>query len=130
MLGTLFASTGTIMLTAGDEFGRTQRGNNNAYCQDNTTTWLDWANRDEALEDFVASLARDRASHLDLFASLPAHVEWLSLDARPLNGDDWESSSAVGFELRTMRNGVSFALGVDRLGKHVSIAFENRVAHH
>ena len=43
MLSTLFASRGTIMLTAGDEFGRTQHGNNNAYAQDNEITWLDWA---------------------------------------------------------------------------------------
>ena len=42
LLSTLFASRGTIMLTAGDEFGRTQNGNNNAYAQDNEVTWLDW----------------------------------------------------------------------------------------
>ena len=42
MLATLFASRGSIMLTAGDEFGRTQHGNNNAYAQDNAVTWLDW----------------------------------------------------------------------------------------
>ena len=42
LLATLFASRGTIMLTAGDEFGRSQRGNNNAYAQDNAITWLDW----------------------------------------------------------------------------------------
>ena len=42
LLATLFLSRGTPMLTAGDEFGRSQRGNNNAYAQDNETTWLDW----------------------------------------------------------------------------------------
>jgi hypothetical protein len=42
LLGTLFASTGTILLTAGDEFGRSQHGNNNAYAQDNETSWIDW----------------------------------------------------------------------------------------
>jgi glycogen operon protein len=46
LLATLFASRGAIMLTAGDEFGRTQKGNNNAYCQDNELTWLDWRGRD------------------------------------------------------------------------------------
>jgi glycogen operon protein len=45
LLATLFATRGTIMLTAGDEFGRTQDGNNNAYCQDNATVWLDWQDR-------------------------------------------------------------------------------------
>ena len=110
--------------------GGTQGGNNNAYCQDNATTWLDWANRDKALEDFVASLARERASHLDLFASFPEDAEWLSLEACPLTGDDWESASAVGFVLRTTCNGESFALGLIDWEEHVSIAFESRVAHH
>ncbi|TIV12604.1 MAG: glycogen debranching enzyme GlgX, partial [Mesorhizobium sp.] len=57
LLATLFASRGTIMLTAGDEFGRTQKGNNNAYAQDNAITWLDWGGRDQALERYAASLA-------------------------------------------------------------------------
>jgi glycogen operon protein len=57
LLGTLFASRGTIMLTAGDEFGRSQGGNNNAYAQDNPITWLDWEGRDRALEAYVARLA-------------------------------------------------------------------------
>ena len=52
LLATLFLSRGTIMLTAGDEFGRTQKGNNNAYAQDNELTWLDWAGRDQALEEY------------------------------------------------------------------------------
>jgi len=60
LLATLFASRGAIMLTAGDEFGRTQKGNNNAYCQDNETTWLDWRGRDRELETFVGSLAEMR----------------------------------------------------------------------
>src|SRR6185312_8882006 len=62
LLTTLFASRGTIMLTAGDEFGRTQKGNNNAYAQDNAISWLDWSKRDGALENFVARLAAFRAS--------------------------------------------------------------------
>jgi glycogen operon protein len=54
------ASRGTIMLTAGDEFGRTQHGNNNAYAQDNEITWLDWAGRDVELESYVCALAAIR----------------------------------------------------------------------
>jgi glycogen operon protein len=57
LLATLFLSRGTIMLTAGDEFGRTQRGNNNAYAQDNGLAWLDWENRDRELENYAAGLA-------------------------------------------------------------------------
>ena len=43
MLATLLFAHGTPMLLGGDEFGRTQRGNNNAYCQDNEISWLDWS---------------------------------------------------------------------------------------
>ncbi|CAM5576440.1 Glycogen operon protein GlgX [Streptomyces tendae] len=47
LLTTLLLSTGVPMLVAGDEMGRTQRGSNNAYCQDNETSWVDWSLRDD-----------------------------------------------------------------------------------
>jgi glycogen operon protein len=68
LLETLFLSRGTTMLTAGDEFGRSQRGNNNAYAQDNETTWLDWSNADLSLIDHVAELARFRRQHAPYLA--------------------------------------------------------------
>ena len=60
LLATLFMSRGAIMLSAGDEFGRTQNGNNNAYCQDNAITWLDWTNADQQLIEAVAELSKLR----------------------------------------------------------------------
>ena len=102
MLATLFVSRGTIMLTAGDEFGRTQGGNNNAYCQDNAITWLDWAGRDRALEDWTAMLARIRAAagldRLDFFVPPQAEsgapiVEWLGFDWQPMTDERWNESS-------------------------------------
>ena len=65
LLGTLLLSTGVPMLTAGDEFGRTQRGNNNAYCQDNEISWLDWqlADWQEDLLACVSELAAIRRAH-------------------------------------------------------------------
>jgi len=64
LLATVLFSHGTPMLLAGDEFGRTQRGNNNAYCQDNEISWLDWAQAQsphgEALTTYVARLLRIR----------------------------------------------------------------------
>ena len=68
LLATLFLSRGTIMLTAGDEFGRSQRGNNNAYAQDNETTWLDWNKADQDFIAHVAGLAKFRVSHAPYFA--------------------------------------------------------------
>jgi len=66
LLATLLLSLGVPMLLAGDEFGHTQRGNNNAYCQDNDISWLDWENirpQDEALREFVRTLVRLRRQH-------------------------------------------------------------------
>jgi len=62
-LTTLFLSQGVPMLVAGDEFGRTQRGNNNAYCQDNEISWLNWANADQNLQKFTQKLIALRKSH-------------------------------------------------------------------
>jgi isoamylase len=62
MLGTLLLSQGTPMMTAGDELGRTQQGNNNAYCQDNDISWVDWrlADTNQSLIRFVQKLTRLR----------------------------------------------------------------------
>lgn len=62
-LATLLLSHGTPMLLGGDEVGRTQNGNNNAYCQDNEVSWFDWAKADRELVDFVSFLTRFRKSH-------------------------------------------------------------------
>ena len=72
LLATLLCAQGTPMLLAGDEIGHSQRGNNNAYCQDNDTTWLDWRQADHALFACVRRL-------LALRATLPAlrQADWL-----------------------------------------------------
>ena len=57
MLATLFLSQGVPMLLGGDEFNRTQRGNNNAYCQDNEISWFDW-NHDDAAQDMIRFVRR------------------------------------------------------------------------
>lgn len=100
LLATLFASRGTAMLTAGDEFGRSQRGNNNAYAQDNDLTWLDWAGRDSALEDHVAALSALRRSLLGLrdirfFTGQPhggdglPDVAWMTETGLPMDEASW-----------------------------------------
>ena len=66
LLATLFVSRGTPMLAMGDELGRTQRGNNNGYAQDNALTWLDWSAADDALVAFVARLIDLRKRHAAL----------------------------------------------------------------
>ncbi len=63
LLATLLLSQGVPMILGGDEIGRTQRGNNNAYCQDNAISWFDWEHRDPDLQGFVARLIRLRRDH-------------------------------------------------------------------
>lgn len=62
-LTTLFLSQGVPMLVAGDEMGRTQQGNNNAYCQDNEISWLDWKQQDAELQEFTRQLIHLRREH-------------------------------------------------------------------
>ncbi len=62
-IATLFLSQGIPMLVAGDEFGRTQKGNNNAYCQDNEISWVDWKNLDDDLLTFTQKVIGLRKSH-------------------------------------------------------------------
>lgn len=63
LLATLLLARGTPMLLAGDEIGRSQDGNNNAYCQDNEISWVDWSKPDAELTEFVANLIRLRGIH-------------------------------------------------------------------
>ncbi|WP_051580823.1 glycogen debranching protein GlgX [Pseudonocardia acaciae] len=99
MLATLLLSTGTPMLTAGDERWRTQRGNNNAYCQDNATSWTSWAPdpEAEALTAFTARLLAlrfdPRAPDRQRFFS-PKDVVWWHPEGRPLVEDDWHDWDA------------------------------------
>ena len=100
LLASLFCAQGTPQLLAGDEIGHSQHGNNNVYCQDNATTWLDWAGADPDLTAFVAGLAALRQRHPGLrhahwFRGEPGagspwpDIAWLRADGQPMHGDDW-----------------------------------------
>ncbi|KQT88521.1 glycogen debranching protein [Aurantimonas sp. Leaf443] len=100
LLASLFVARGNILLTAGDELGRSQGGNNNAYAQDNETSWIDWRHADLELAAFVGRLSRLRREHPALSAdafltgrpkgrqTLP-DVQWLREDGAPLGEADW-----------------------------------------
>ena len=106
LLATLFVSRGTPMLTAGDEFGRTQGGNNNAYAQDNPTTWLDWEGADHDLTAFAGRLMALRKTHRSLAAdsfltgkpldnsSIPDAV-WLRPKSGEMTEADWINGGRV-----------------------------------
>jgi isoamylase len=106
-LATLFCSQGVPMLLGGDELGRTQRGNNNAYCQDNEVSWVDWGMAQNAagLLDFTRALAALRREHT-VFRRRRffrgeragdghlADIAWLTPSGRVMGDDDWNTPSA------------------------------------
>ncbi|MEO7058059.1 MAG: glycogen debranching enzyme GlgX, partial [Caldimonas sp.] len=106
-LATLFLSQGVPMLVSGDELSRTQGGNNNAYCQDNEISWLDWTMTDEktALLGFVRRMIDLRRSHptfrrRDFFAGRALHggdlkdLRWLKADGHEMSDEEWEHEHA------------------------------------
>jgi len=103
LLSTLFSTRGTLMLTAGDEGGRSQRGNNNAYCQDNAITWLDWPALDERLIAHTAFLSglRKRFSVFQQtqFFTGNGDVEWLSDKGSAMTVAEWQTPSLTTFAM-------------------------------
>ena len=100
LMAVLLLSQGTPMLLAGDEIGHTQRGNNNAYCQDNDITWLDWDRADGAMTAFVARLLalRREAAPLRSTQWWPAEpapgttaLRWLAPEGDAMRNEDWQA---------------------------------------
>jgi isoamylase len=103
LLTTLLLSQGVPMLLHGDEIGRSQGGNNNAYCQDNELTWMDWKNVDDSLLAFTRQLLDIRARHpvfrrrrfftgTDAPDGLP-DIAWLASGGMLMDSDDWSHDS-------------------------------------
>ncbi|MFB9835511.1 glycogen debranching protein GlgX [Actinoallomurus acaciae] len=99
LLTTLLLSQGVPMISHGDELGRTQRGNNNAYCQDNELSWVDWTDRPEngALREFVRRLTTLRRDH-PVFRRrrFPSedNVQWFTPEGLPMTDPDWRTGYA------------------------------------
>jgi isoamylase len=126
-LATLLLSQGVPMLLAGDELGRTQQGNNNAYCQDNELSWLDWTPSvaKSALLDFVRRLVALRRAHpafrrRDFFQGRPLYgggakdILWLKPDGAELSQEEWEREFARCLGVYLAGSGVD---DVDRRGQ-------------
>lgn len=102
LLMSLLLANGTPMLLAGDEFGNTQYGNNNAYCQDNEITWLKWANFNEelfeltkqtiALRKQIGSLNRDQWWSAE-------NVQWLNIAGEPMTVEDWQNQQTKALQI-------------------------------
>jgi glycogen operon protein len=104
-LATLMLSQGVPMLLGGDEIGRTQRGNNNAYCQDNEISWYDWSSVDESLLQFTRRLIRLRQRHPVFcrrrwFQGRAIHgtgvsdIGWFTPGGAEMSEQDWQAGFA------------------------------------
>jgi isoamylase len=134
-MATLLLSIGVPMIGHGDELGRTQRGNNNAYCQDSELTWIDWDNVDETMLEFtravIAFRAKNRAFlrrrfltgrvvHPDGNNQVP-DVAWFAPDGRLMTGGDW--SKDLNRAVSMFLNGESIRERGPRGERHVGSSF-------
>ncbi|WP_285728297.1 glycogen debranching protein GlgX [Psychromicrobium xiongbiense] len=135
-IATMLLSQGVPMLAHGDELGRTQHGNNNAYCQDSELTWVHWDQADTPLIEFTAALSALRRDHPTFrrsrfFDGKPADprthprgpedglpdIVWLDLDGTPMTAEDW--GNGFGRTIGVFLNGQAIA-GVDERGHRIT----------
>ncbi|MBI4969929.1 MAG: glycogen debranching protein GlgX [Rhodospirillales bacterium] len=112
LMATLVLSQGVPMILAGDEMGHSQQGNNNAYCQDNELSWIDWESLDEEMLTFTRALIRLRAEHPvfrrpRFFKGQPIEgagirdIAWITPEGREMGAGDWmvPFARSLGFVL-------------------------------
>jgi glycogen operon protein len=105
MLATLMLSSGVPLLLGGDELGRTQQGNNNAYCQDNEISWVDWSRADTQLLDFARRLVAFRTAHpvfrrrRFLAEAEASELRWFTPGGAEMTARDWPAASAPAIAL-------------------------------
>jgi isoamylase len=117
MLTTLFLSQGVPMLVAGDEFGRSQKGNNNAYCQDNEISWLDWENANQKLLEFTKGIIQFCKEH-------PTFRRRRWFQGRPIKGSSvhdimWFLPEGTQMSDENWEHGFAKSLGVYLDGKGI-----------
>jgi glycogen operon protein len=109
-IANLILSQGVPMLLGGDEIGRTQRGNNNGYCQDSAISWFDWEHTDEALLEFTRRLIAFRKEH-------PVFRKRRWFEGRPIHGSDvhdigWFTAAGTEMSEEDWNTGFAKSLGV------------------
>ena len=116
MMATLLLSQGVPMIRHGDEFGQTQQGNNNAYCQDDELSWLDWQNGDDDFLEFCEDVVNFRRTHAvfrrrrffegePIFGDL-ADIAWFRPDGAEMTDEDWGASFAKSLSVFLNGNGL------------------------
>jgi glycogen operon protein len=131
-LATVLLSAGVPMILGGDEIGRTQCGNNNAYCQDNEISWFDWERTDEELREFTKKLVRLRRAEPALRPDWyrqspevggPSTVRILTAAGNGFEDEDWEDPEAKAIAFVLAQDGSdAFALLLNAAGNGVDFA--------
>jgi glycogen operon protein len=130
-LATLLLSQGVPMISHGDELGRTQRGNNNVYCQDNETSWINWAQADADLMEFTREVSALRAAHpvfrrRRFFSGRPVRqrggdglpdIAWFAPDGSEMSDEDWETAFAKSVAVYLNGQGIPY---LDDRGQRVT----------
>jgi len=132
LLSTLLLAQGTPMLLAGDEFARTQKGNNNAYCQDNEISWLDWnrSDRGKALIRFTQKLTALRAQYPVLHRSRfmtgdynealkVKDVTWINANGAEITAEEWDDNGMHCFGM--LMDGRAQSTGIRQPGQDASL---------
>jgi glycogen operon protein len=140
-LVTLFLSQGIPMLVAGDEMGRTQRGNNNAYCQDNEISWINWKDRDKELILFTRRLIHFYKHHSSFtrkrwFKGIPVNesnlpdIAWFLPDGSIMSEENWklDFAKSLGVYLNGLALRMKGEQGEDIMDDSFYIIFN--AAHH
>ena len=118
LLATTLLAQGTPMLCAGDEIGKTQNGNNNAYCQDNDTSWLDWSGADQMLVQFVAKVLKIRKD-LGALASgqwFDQTLQWYEPDGSEIPVGAWDRLDQPAFYCAVRK---TFVMGFNPTANHL-----------
>ncbi|HXS36837.1 MAG TPA: glycogen debranching protein GlgX [Flavipsychrobacter sp.] len=126
-LTTLFLSQGVPMLLAGDEMGRTQNGNNNAYCQDNEISWLNWAKADKELLEFTKRLIHFRTAHpifcrkrwfqgQAIRGTNTEDIAWFLPEGTEMTEENWNNSFAKSLAVFLNGNGIH---SLNELGERI-----------
>jgi glycogen operon protein len=134
MMATLLLSQGTPMILAGDEFARTQNGNNNAYCQDNDVSWVNWDihEKGETMTNFVRLLTRLRHDYPilrrgrfmtgEMNEELEVRdVTWINASGQEMSGGDWDDANMRCFGM--LMDGRAQATGIRRRGSDATMLF-------
>ena len=139
LFATLLLSQGVPMIAAGDELGRTQHGNNNAYCQDSPVSWLDWENADQGMLEFARMIVALRTKHPvfrrrrffaghDVRGDGLSDIGWFRPDGKPMTDRDWQVAFAKSLAVFLNGDGLGpGSRGEKVLDDHFYVMFN---AHH